>query len=108
VGGNWVGGVRVEVPFSFLNVFRGRNIFEGTAAMFKPGPRPFRTRMDEMVMRSHRIQTAVSDPQPGGTSTNVNSTDVTVGTVPKPAPPQRRAIPSGGGDTGGETGGEDA
>lgn len=106
VGGNWVGGVRVEIPFAFLNVFRGRNIFEGTAAMFKPGPRPFRTRMDEMVMRSHRIQTAVSDPQPGGTSTNVSSTDVTVGTVPKPAPPRRRVTVGGGG--GGEgTGGNE-
>lgn len=102
-GGNWVGGVRVELPFALLNIFRGRNVFEGTAESFKPGMRPFHRRMDEMVIRSHRIQTAVSDPQSGGTTTDVNSTNVTVGKVPKPAPRPRRVIVGGGGG-GGETG----
>jgi hypothetical protein len=60
-GGHWTGGVRVSVPFTFANLFRGRSPFEGASETFKPYHRELKDRMGEMVIRSHRIQTVTSD-----------------------------------------------
>jgi hypothetical protein len=61
-GGHWTGGVRVSVPFTFANLFRGRNPFEGAGETFKPYHRDLKDRMGEKVIRSHRIQTVASGP----------------------------------------------
>jgi hypothetical protein len=70
MGGHWTAGVAVSVPFSLHNLFTGRNPFEGAGESFKPVPRPFKDRMGDMVMRSHRVQTTTSgDIQTGRTTT---------------------------------------
>lgn len=80
MGGHWTGEVRVSLPFSFFNLAKGRNPFEGTAEMFRPRQREFRERMSDMVIRSHRVMTVASSPQP--TTTSSQSTDtVTVGQI---------------------------
>jgi hypothetical protein len=86
MGGHWTGGVRVVVPFSIFNLFRGRNLFEGTAEMFRPRQREFRERMTDMIMRSHLIRTTESDARPDETHTSQQRTTVTVGVVPPPRP----------------------
>lgn len=55
MGGNWIGGVRVTVPFEVGNIFRGKNPFEGIGEMFRPRRREFAERMGEMVIRSPRV-----------------------------------------------------
>jgi hypothetical protein len=87
VGGHWVAGVRVSVPFSVENLFTGRNPFEGAGEMFRPRKREFRERLSEMVIRSHRVMTTNSDPQQVNTETNSENSDKIVGTVPPPPPP---------------------
>jgi hypothetical protein len=94
VGGNWVAGVRVSLPFDIGNVFTGRNPFEGAENAFRrPATRDMRARMDEMVIRSHRIQTGVTGPQFLGSQTNSETRTVTTGV--KIMPPVTRP-PSGG------------
>jgi hypothetical protein len=94
VGGNWVAGVRVSLPFDIGNLFTGKNPFEGAENTFRRTPnRDLRARMDEMVIRSHRIQTGNSNPQPTGTKTYTDVKTVTTGT--KVMPPVTRP-PSGG------------
>jgi hypothetical protein len=94
VGGNWVAGVRVSLPFDIGNLFTGRNPFEGAGDMFRRTPnRDLRARMDEMVIRSHRIQTGTSNPQLLGTDTSTETRTVTTGV--KVMPPITRP-PSGG------------
>jgi hypothetical protein len=87
VGGHWVAGIRASVPFSIGNLFTGRNPFEGASEMWRPRQREFRERLNEMVMRSHRVTTTTSDPQPDGTSTDKNTTDRVIGSIPPPPPP---------------------
>jgi hypothetical protein len=60
-GGHWSGGVRVSVPFNFGNIFAGRNPFEGASEAFGPPSEDFGNRMSDMVIRSHRVKTAVSN-----------------------------------------------
>lgn len=55
MGGHWIGGIRVTVPFEVGNIFRGKNPFEGIGDMFRPRRREFAERMSEMVMRSPRV-----------------------------------------------------
>lgn len=75
-GGHWTGGVRVSLPFTFANVFTGKNPFEGAGEMFKPASRDLKDRMGEMVHRSHRIQTVASGDIPAGTTRSVDFTPV--------------------------------
>jgi len=98
VGGHWVAGIRVSVPFSVENLFTGRNPFEGAGEMFKPRKREFRERLSEMVIRSHRVMTSNSNPQQAGTETNLENSDKIVGTVPPPPPivqssPEEEGLP---------------
>jgi hypothetical protein len=82
MGGHWTGGVRVSLPFSIFNLAQGRNPFEGFTEAFTPRERDFRERMTDQIIRSHRIKTTESDPQPGRTRTVVEETTNTVGVVP--------------------------
>jgi hypothetical protein len=96
VGGNWVGGVRVSVPFDIGNLFTGRNPFEGAGDMLKrPAHHDMRDRMDEMVIRSHRIQSGLTGPQLTGTHTSTDVKTVTTGV--KVMPPVTLPPPTGGG-----------
>lgn len=112
VGGNWVGGVRVSVPFDIGNLFTGKNPFEGAGDIFKPRKQhTMRDRMDEMVIRSHRIQTGTSNPQPLGSTTTTSTQTITVDKktmpplTPPPAPTGSESveIPSEGQGEGRET-----
>jgi len=87
VGGHWVAGIRVSVPFSIGNLCTGKNPFEGAREMFRPRRREFRERLGEMVIRSHRVMTTESDPQPGKTETDKETSDRVIGNVPPPPPP---------------------
>lgn len=87
MGGHWVAGVRAEVPFDFGNLFRGRNPFEGAAEAFTPGHRrEFRDRMGEMVIRSPRVKTIVSQEQKETTTSTSQQVMVSHPVVPKPSP----------------------
>ncbi len=93
-GGHWIAGVRAQLPCDVFNVFRGRNPFEGAGDAFKPRQREFRERMNDMVIRSHRVKTVksgnieVSDKTSKSTQTN------NIGTVPPPPqPPQNPEMP---------------
>lgn len=70
IGGHWTAEVAVTVPFSFYNLFTGRNPFEGAGEAFKPLPRSVEDRLADPVDRSHRIQTVTSGKVPTGTSTS--------------------------------------
>lgn len=92
-GGHWTTDVRVSVPFSFFNLFSGRNPFEGAGESFRPRQREFRERLGDMVIRSHRVKTVKSGPIEvndrastkirGGSST---PSSVAPPTVPTPPP----------------------
>lgn len=74
VGGNWVGGVRVSLPFDIGKLFTGGNPFEGAGDTFRAvGRKPLRARMDQFVHRSHRVHTGLTGPQKISTTTTVNS-----------------------------------
>ncbi len=60
MGGHWTASISVSVPFSTYNLLTGKNPFEGAGEYMKPLPRPFSSRMSDMVERSHRIQTVTS------------------------------------------------
>ncbi len=60
MGGHWTAGARVSVPFSIYNLATGRNPFEGIGEYFTRRTRKFNERMDDMVIRSPRIQTTTS------------------------------------------------
>ncbi|RYD61304.1 MAG: hypothetical protein EOP84_35885, partial [Verrucomicrobiaceae bacterium] len=57
MGGHWTAGMRVSVPFSLFNLVKGRNPFEGAGDFFTPRSREFGERLEEMIIRSHRIKT---------------------------------------------------
>jgi hypothetical protein len=101
VGGNWVGGVRVSVPFDLGNLFSGKNPFEGAGEMFKRGgTHDLRSRMDQMVWRSHRVQTSEGGPQNGGTTNETDNRTIT--TQRSFVPPPKVVVPppsNGGGGT---------
>jgi hypothetical protein len=91
VGGNVVAGVRFSSPFDLGKLVQGRNPFKAD----NPAPaRSLRSRMDEMIWRSHRQFSTNSTPQPGDTSseTENETTGTTDQTLIAPAPP---APPSG-------------
>jgi hypothetical protein len=79
MGGNWTAEISVSVPFSIYNLVTGRNPFEGAGEMFKPGPRPFASRMSDMIERSHRIQTTTSGPVLTGVSSERKVTGAAAG-----------------------------
>ncbi len=109
VGGNWVGEVKVSLPFDIGNLFQGKNPFEGASEVFhRAKPRTLHDRMDEMVIRSHRIQTGNSAPEPMGSTTTTTVTDVTIRQLPPPPPPKAKPTDQGGDGEGGdgEGGGE--
>lgn len=60
MGGHWTGELAVTLPFSFYNLFTGKNPFEGAGESFKTLPRPFASRLGDPIERSHRIQTTTS------------------------------------------------
>lgn len=102
VGGNWVGGVRVSLPFDIGNLFTGRNPFEGAENTFRRTPdRDLRSRMDEMVIRSHRIQTGNSGPRPEGEQSSSETKTVTTGSkMPKiTRPPSSPSSPESQGES---------
>ncbi len=70
MGGHWTAEVAVTVPFSFYNLFTGKNPFEGAGDAFKRLPRPFSDRLADPVDRSHRIHTVTSGKVPTGSSTS--------------------------------------
>lgn len=89
VGGNWVGGVRVSLPFDIGKLFTGGNPFAGAGDAFRPvGRKTLRARMNEFVHRSHRIQTETTGPQTVSTTTTTNAgilqTDKDMPPVTKP------------------------
>ena len=87
-GGNWVAGVRVSLPFEIGNLFQGRNPFAGAGDALKFGKkREFKERLGETVWRSHRVQTAVTNPiiRPG-TVTPPTSQQPTPTPAPTAAP----------------------
>ena len=87
-GGHWTADVRVSVPFSFFNLFSGRNPFEGAGEAFRPRQREFRERVSDMVIRSHRVKTVKSGSIEESDKTSTSTQTNTVGTVPPPPPPQ--------------------
>ncbi len=100
VGGNWVGGVRVSIPFDFSELCGGRNPFAGAGNIFAAKKAaPLRSRMDEMVIRSHRVMTSSSTPESAGTTTTETTRNVTVGKkAPQAAPPPPPPPSDGGGE----------
>lgn len=91
-GGNWMGGVRVSLPFEIGNIFQGRNPFEGACEYFKFGRREFKTRMTDMVWRSHVPQTVASAEVEDRSERRVKEEETQVRT------------PTAEGSTGGSTG----
>ena len=94
-GGHWTGGVRVSLPCNIFNVFAGRNPFEGASETFGPPGGDMRDRLNEMVIRSHRVKTASSGlGEAGGEATTETKT---VGKVaqatPRPTPPPSSPTP---------------
>ncbi|MEI6807844.1 MAG: inverse autotransporter beta domain-containing protein [bacterium] len=55
-GSSYMVGGRVQLPFDVANLVHGRNPFEGTRAVFKPGVRAFASRLTENVVRDPHIQ----------------------------------------------------
>jgi hypothetical protein len=91
VGGNWVAGVRFTSAFDLGKLVHGQNPFKGGNA-----PASLRGRLDEQIIRSHRIMTGGSAPEPGDTNSNT-STDVISTTTQHPpsAPPPTGKPPQG-------------
>ena len=80
-GGHWTAGIRAQVPFDFFNLFHGRNPFEGAGEAFHPRQREFRERLNDMVIRSHRVKTVASGPMLVSDKTTNNTQTTTIGTV---------------------------
>ena len=93
-GGNWIAGVRVNLPFEIGNIFQGKNPFAGAGDAFKFGKRrEFKERLGETVWRSHREQPAISPgnaapPRPGPTPAPASSPTPS----PSPSPSPSRII----------------
>jgi len=99
-GGNWIAGVRVTLPFEIGNLMQGKNPFAGAGDAFKFGkPREFKERLGETVWRSHRVQSAVTNPVPrpgpGGRGPAPTPTPgQTVAPTPAPTPTPASPTPS--------------
>ena len=79
-GGNWIAGVRVNLPFEIGNIFQGKNPFAGAGDAFKFGKRrEFKQRLGETVWRSHREQTVTTRGN-GSTSSGSTPTPTPTGT----------------------------
>jgi hypothetical protein len=92
VGGNVVAGVRFSSPFDLGKLVQGRNPFK----VDNPAPaRSLRSRMDEMIWRSHRQFSNSSTPQPGDTSSETDND--TIGTTDQATVTQPTTTPSSGG-----------
>ena len=103
VGGNWVGGVRVSVPFDFSELCSGRNPFSGAGNILaRKTATTLPSRMDEMVIRSHRIMTSEAAPQPAGQTVTETTQTITTGVKP-PAPKPVIVVTPPPTDGGGET-----
>jgi hypothetical protein len=88
VGGNWVAGFRVSHPFDLGALLSGQNPFrKGSPAADLPSSRSLRDRMDEMVLRSHRVYTVNGPPQDNTSTSEEFDGGVTVGTIAPPPPP---------------------
>lgn len=88
VGGNWVAGFRVSHPFDLGALLSGKNPFrKGAPAADIPSSRSLRDRMDEMVIRSHRVYTTGSTPETDTSTSEEFDGGDTVGTVAPPPPP---------------------
>lgn len=95
VGGNWVAGFRVSHPFDLGALLSGKNPFhKGAPAADLPSSRSLRDRMDEMVMRSHRVYTTGGTPSSSTSGSESYAGSDTVGTIAPPPPPP----PSDGGE----------
>lgn len=79
-GGHWSAGLRASVPFSFFNLFSGRNPFEGAGDAFRPRQREFRERLSDMVIRSHDVKTVKSQSILTEDRTTSKTTTRTIGT----------------------------
>ncbi len=92
-GGHWSAGVRATVPFSFFNLFSGRNPFEGAGDAFRPRERDFRERLSDMVIRSHDVKTVKSGEIKESDKTSTKTSTNVIGFVPVPRPAPRATIP---------------
>jgi hypothetical protein len=96
-GGHWTGDVRVSVPFSFFNLFSGRNPFEGASESFRPRQREFRERVSDMVIRSHRVKTVKSGRiETSDKTSRKQSGNPTPQSVSSPTPPPSTPDPEFG------------
>ena len=94
-GGHWSADIRASVPFSFFNLFSGRNPFEGAGDAFRPRQREFRERLSDMVMRSHDVKTVKSGEIKESDKISNKTTTHFIGTVPRPGPsPSPRGNPT--------------
>lgn len=86
MGGHWTADIRASIPFSLDRIFAGQNPFAGFTDAFRPRPREFCERMNEMVIREHRVQTVVSGKREtrDKTTFDTNGTAVAVGGVVGP------------------------
>jgi len=80
-GGHWTGSIRASVPFSFFNLFKGRNPFEGAGEAFRPRQREFRERLSDMVIRSHRVKTVKSGLEETSDQSSTSTSTATIGAV---------------------------
>ncbi len=84
-GSHWSAGLRATVPFSFFNLFSGRNPFEGAGDAFRPREREFRERLSDMVVRSHDVKTVTGQNQVSDKTTHKSNRHI-VGIAPRPGP----------------------
>ena len=93
-GSHWSADVRASVPFSFFNLFSGRNPFEGAGEAFRPRQREFRERLSDMVIRSHDVKTVKSGQiEQSDNTTNKKNTHI-VGTVSQPSSDKKGYMPA--------------
>jgi hypothetical protein len=81
VGGNWVAGVRFTSAFDLGQLVQGKNPFKSESA-----PATLRSRLNDQIMRSHRVMTMGSSRQAGDSSTDTKTQ--TVGTTDRRPVPQ--------------------
>lgn len=86
MGGHWTADIRASVPFSLGNLVHGQNPFAGFTDAFRPREREFCERMNEMVIREHRVQTVVSGKRETSdrTTFDTNGTAVAAGAAAAP------------------------
>lgn len=95
MGGHWTGSVKVSLPCNVFNIFAGKNPFEGASEAFGPPSGDFGDRMNEMVIRSHRIQTTASGAPDETSSTSETHTSTRGATVASPSGGKPSPSPTG-------------